>query len=291
MSRTVGFVGVGAMGGPLARRLLSAGFRILVHDRDAAAAAALGALGAEVADTLDALAPAEIVCACLPTPYAVREVAGALPAPAPGASRIWIDCSTTGPAIAREVAAGLAARGIAALDAPVSQGQGRSLSLYVAGAPEVVAAARPVLDVLGDRVFVVGAEPGLGQMLKVVNNLLNFVAFAATCEAAVLGVKAGLDPVQMMAAISHGSGRNSSTDGKFPSAVLTRRFDWGAPTTIAAKDIALCLAEADRLSLPMPLGAATEQLYRIWMADHAEEDFTTLIRMMEGWGGVEVRAP
>lgn len=290
MSRTVGFVGVGAMGGPLARRLLGAGFHILVHDRDAAAAATLGKLGAEVAETLDALAPADIICGCLPTPYAVREVAAALPAPAPGGTRIWIDCSTTGPTIAREVAAVLEARGIAALDAPVSQGQGRSLALYVAGVPDVVMAARPVLDVLGDHVFVVGEQPGLGQMLKVVNNLLNFVAFAATCEAAVLGAKAGLDPVQMMAAISHGSGRNSSTDGKFPSAVLTRRFDWGASTTIATKDIALCLAEAGRLGIPMPLGAATEQLYRMWMADHAEEDFTTLIRMMEGWGGVELRA-
>ena len=112
------------------------------------------------------------------------------------------------------------------------------------GAPEVCEALRPVLGNIG-KSFYIGDKPGMGQMMKLINNLLSATALAATSEAVVLGVKAGLDPAVMIDVINAGSGRNTASMDKFPRCILPRTFDYGFSLGLMYKDVDLCIAEAD----------------------------------------------
>jgi 3-hydroxyisobutyrate dehydrogenase-like beta-hydroxyacid dehydrogenase len=195
--------------------------------------------------------------------------------------------------VAKQVAEGLAARGIVALDCPVSGGlagaeQG-TLALMVSGNPATFEALRPVLAVLG-KIFFIGDQPGAGQMMKLTNNLLAAAALAITSEAMVMGVKAGLDPSVMCDVFNVSSGRNSATQDKFPRSVITGTFDFGFATGLSYKDVRLCLDEAEALGVPTPVGAAVRQMLSITNALYgAESDFTSMVRPIETWAGVEVR--
>ena len=183
---TIGFIGVGRMGGPMVGRLLDAGFKVTAFDTSADALKAVAAKGADTVSSAAAVASAaDVILVSLPRPDIVRAVALDPGGIVDGARRtIFVDLSTTGPQTAKAVAAALAEHGVTAVDSPVSGG-----------------------------VFYVGAEPGMGQTMKLVNNLLSATAIAATSEAMVLGVKAGLDPATMLDVINAGSGRNTaSTD-------------------------------------------------------------------------------
>src|SRR5438309_10206442 len=107
----------------------------------------------------------------------------------------------------------------------------------------------PLLKVFG-RVFYIGERPGMGQTMKLANNLLSATAMAISCEAMVMGVKAGLDPKVMVDVINAGSGRNSATQEKFPRSILPRTFDYGFATGLMYKDVKLCLEEAQALDVP-----------------------------------------
>ena len=147
---------------------------------------------------------------------------------------------------------------------------------------------RPLLDVLG-RVFFIGESAGMGQTMKLVNNLLSASALAITSEAMVLGAKAGLDPTTMIDVINAGSGRNSATQDKFPRCVLPRRFDFGFATELLYKDVRLCLAEGETLGIPMIVGSAVRQLISIAKATQGpNSDITEIVRSIEQWAGVEV---
>jgi 3-hydroxyisobutyrate dehydrogenase-like beta-hydroxyacid dehydrogenase len=295
MERTLGFIGLGHMGAPMARRLREAGFRLTVHDlrREAVEeAASAGAVVAgsprEVADTN------EVVLASLPTPLVVRDVVlGDRGVVAGSKVRTFVDLSTTGPKVAQEIAAALGGRGITAVDAPVSGGvKGASkgtLAVMVAGPRASFDALQPALAVIG-KLFYVGAEPGMGQTMKLVNNLLSATALAITSEAIVLGAKAGLDPGVMLDVINAGSGRNTATLDKFPGSVLDRSFKYGFATGLMRKDLRLCLDLADAQKVPMWVAAAVE---RLWFQAECEmgpqSDFTQIVQCVERWAGVEVK--
>src|SRR5262249_9200880 len=155
-----------------------------------------------------------------------------------------IDLSTTGARMAREIAAAFAAKGITAVDAPVSGGVagaiGGTLALMVAGPRGRLADPEPILKPLR-QLFFVGEAPGMGQTMKLANNLLSATALAATSEAIVFGVKSGLDPATMVAVINAGTGRNSASQDKFPRAILPRTFNSGFTTGLMYKDLTLCL--------------------------------------------------
>jgi len=267
---------------------------VCVLDRDAAAVRRARAAGASVARSPNELASrCETVFVCLPTPDVVRKVALDGDGLVAGTSiRTYVDLSTTGTAVASEVAASLAARGIACVDSPVTGGiRGATegtLAVIVAGAPGTVKRLRPALECFG-RIYVVGPQPGQAQTLKLINNLLGAVALAASSEAFVLGAKAGLDPDVMLAVVNAGSGRSAATQEKFPRSILTRRFDHGFPIELYCKDIRLALAEADRLGITMWVGNAARQIYEHARSQDGDgKDFTSVIRTLERWAGVEV---
>jgi 3-hydroxyisobutyrate dehydrogenase-like beta-hydroxyacid dehydrogenase len=293
---TLGFIGLGTMGGVMASRLLEAGHGLTVFDANPAAVEALTTKGAVAAAGASAVASAaEIIFASLPTPDVVRAVALGDDGVAKGKKvRIFVDLSTTGPRVSGEVAAGLAARNIVLVDAPVSGGRGGAIKgtlAVMAAAPR--AAFDEVESFLGvfGKVFYVGEKAGLAQTMKLVNNMLSVAALAITSEGMVMGVKAGLDPQTMLDVINVSTGRNSATVDKFPRAVLPRTFDFGFATGLSMKDIRLCLQEADAMGVPMPVGSAVQQVLSITNAMFGpQSDFTSICKLIEQWGGAEVKS-
>jgi 3-hydroxyisobutyrate dehydrogenase-like beta-hydroxyacid dehydrogenase len=141
------------------------------------------------------------------------------------------------------------------------------------------------------KVFYLGEKPGLGQMMKLANNLLSATALAITSEAMVLGVKAGLDPKVMLDVINAGSGRNSASQDKFPKSILPRTFDFGFANGLMYKDVKLCLEEASALGVPMWVASAVRQMWLLACTQMGpEQDFTTIVKCVEQWADVEVGA-
>jgi 3-hydroxyisobutyrate dehydrogenase-like beta-hydroxyacid dehydrogenase len=288
----LGYVGVGKMGGPMAERLIAAGHELLVYDTREAAVAPFVARGARAAASLSALArEVEMVLVCLPSPDAARQVSQELAATG-SKVRIFVDLSTTGPRVAAEVAAALKQKGITACDSPVSGGvagaKKGTLAVMLACPKDLREMLQGLLAPLGT-VFYLGERVGLGQTMKLANNLLSAAAMAITSEAIVMGVKAGLDARQMIDIINAGSGRNTATDGKFPRSILPRTFDYGFSNGHMYKDVKLCLEVAEESGVPMWVGAAVRQLWA-YSANHngPDADFTTVIKCIEEWAGVEV---
>jgi 3-hydroxyisobutyrate dehydrogenase-like beta-hydroxyacid dehydrogenase len=290
--RTVGFVGLGAMGAHMVARLLDAEHDLAVYDTRAAAMEPHVARGAIACESAVAVADAAAtVLVSLPTPGVVREVAGELARG--GAMRAYVDLSTTGPEVAAEVAAQLEAGGVACLDAPVSGGvagaQAGTLTIMAAGDEALFESLRPLLEALGRNVVLVGAEPGQGQLAKVLNNLLSASAIAITGEALALGVHGGLSARTLLDVFNSSSGRNTASADKFPKHVLPRTFGAGFRLELMHKDVQLCLAEARRQGVPMALGGAVGELWSR-AADAAADgaDCTEVVRMLEADAGVVV---
>ena len=287
----LGFIGVGRMGGPMARRLLEAGHGLTIYDTSEAALAPLLERGAERASSPAQVASAaETVFASLPTPDIVQAVAGAVAAG--NRIRRFVDLSTTGPRVAAAIGESLAAAGITAVDSPVSGGvagaEKGTLAVMVSGDRASFDGLRDTLAVFG-KPFYVGERPGMAQTMKLVNNLLSVAALAITSEGVAMGVKAGLDPRLMCEIINVGSGRNSATQDKFPKAVIPRSFDAGFAIGLSYKDVRLCLEEAEALGVPMVVGSAVRQLLGIAKATQgADADFTTIAKCVEEWAGVEI---
>src|SRR5688572_15244183 len=295
MSEHLGFVGVGRMGGRMARRMIQAGHKLTIYDTSDAVVKPLAEMGAERADSPAAVASAcEIVITSLPTPAVVHAVALGPSGIAEGTRvKIFIDMSTTGATYAKKIAEALAAKGIVAVDAPVSGGlagaEKGTLAVMVSGPDELLPRLKPILEPCGT-VFFVGRKPGLGQTMKLLNNLLSATALAISSEAVVMGVKAGLDAQQILDVINAGTGRNSATADKFPRFVLPRTFNAGFAIGLFNKDIRLCLEEADALGVPMVVGTAVRQLMAITLASEGyDADITEIVKPVERWAGVEVK--
>ena len=292
MSENIGFIGLGNMGAPLASRLIDAGYRLVVHDARAGAADALVAKGALATDSPAAVAAsAKTVLLSLPTPEIVHAVALGARGIADGDQvKTVVDLSTTGAQMARRVAASLAERGIAWVDSPVSGGVAGALKGTLAvmvSCPKPAFGALETLLANFGRVFFIGEAPGMGQTMKLCNNLLSATALAAASEAVVMGVKAGLDARTMIDVINSGSGRNRATEDKFPRAILTRSFDFGFSTGLMTKDVRLCLEEAEALGVPMLVAGAVGQLWiQAEQALGPDTDFTRIYQMLETAAGL-----
>jgi 3-hydroxyisobutyrate dehydrogenase-like beta-hydroxyacid dehydrogenase len=295
VSEAIGFVGLGNMGAPMAGRLVAAGHPLVVFDVNAAACESLVAQGARAAaSAVEVASRTGTVFMSLPTPDIVQKVAldsGGL-IEGRGIERI-VDLSTSGPRVAAHIAGALAERKIAFVDAPVSGGvagaRAGTLAVMAACARTDFEQLQPLFQVLG-KAFHVGTRAGLGQMMKLVNNLLSGAALAITSEAMLLGAKAGLDPDTMIEVINAGSGRNSASQDKFPKAILPRRFDAGFATRLMYKDLKLCLEEAEALGLSLWVASAVKQL---WLSTFNEigpdQDFTTIMQCVERAAHFEVR--
>lgn len=291
----LGFVGVGRMGIHMAGRLLEAGYGVTVCDPNETNVARLVQRGAKRAGSpAEVASAADIVLASLPTPDIVKSVALSMTGVAAGnKAKTFIDLSTTGPVATKEIAAGLKAKGIVMVDAPVSGGPGGAekgtVAIMVACQKELAETLRPIFETIG-KMFWVGAEPGMGQAMKLVNNILSASAVTMSSEALVMGAKAGLDADTMIAVINSGSGRNTATEDKFPRCVLTRRFDFGFSVGLMHKDVKLAVAFAESLGVPMIVGNAVNQLLAITEANEGfDGDLTCAARTVEKWAGVEVK--
>ena len=230
---------------------------------------------------------------CLPTPEIVRLVALGEDSLSKGSKiKTYIDLSTTGPRTSLPVAEALAEAGIVALDAPVSGGVigavAGSLAVMVSGPHNDFGHHRPMLEKIGKNVFYVGAKIGMGQTMKLLNNLLSGTALAVTAEAVTLGIKAGLDPKLMIDIFNASSGRNTATETKFPNSVLTRKFNGGFGTGLMFKDVRLCLEEAEAQGVTMFVGSGTRQAWSFAMAQGTEtEDSTQIMEHYEALAAVE----
>ena len=291
---TLGFVGLGNMGFPMARRLIDAGHDVAVFDTRAEVLDAAAALGATAASSpRDVADRSETVLASLPSVQASLTVATGPDGVVHGSAvRTFVDLSTVGAGQAAHIHGVLAQRGIAALDCPVSGGvrgaQNGTLALMVSGARHEFDAVATVLEQLGRPIFI-GEKPGAAQTMKLANNLLAATTLSATAEAVVMGVKAGLDPAVMIEVFNAGSGATHASRDKFPRAILPRTFDFGFATGLMVKDLRLCLQEAAELGLALPVSEAVGQSWEAALLDQgADSDFTTIIRPIEDAAGVIV---
>lgn len=292
----IGFIGLGHMGGPMAHRLIDAGYQLVVHDIDETAVAPFldrGAIGAaspqKVADA------AQTVLMSVPTPAVAREVALGDSGVVRGACvERLVDLSTVGAPTAQTIAQGLAAAGVQTVDSPVSGGvngaAAGTLALMVACPAAEYDAVGGVLAVLG-KTFHVGTNPGQGQVMKLLNNYLSAAALATSTEALVVGAKAGLDPQLMVDVLNVSSGRNSATLDKIPRAVLPGTFDCGFAIGLMCKDLRLFAAQAEDLKVPLWVGTPIRTLYQ-HASDQlgSEVDLSCIVQPLEQWSKTQVRS-
>jgi 3-hydroxyisobutyrate dehydrogenase len=289
---TIGFLGLGQMGAPMAERLLAPDVRLYVYDPRPEAMLPFAQQGAVACSSPAAVAAeAEIVFACLPSgkvsEAVAAEVAGG------GAVRLYADMSTIGRETMERIAAMMDARNIGFVDAPISGGppgaRAGTLAMLAAGAPDAVAALKPWQLRIGKSVFVIGDRPGQAQVMKLVNNLLFAANLIAAIEGFAMGAKAGLDADTMLAMVNAGTGRSMATE-RVLEEIISGRFAFGAAITVLDKDVRLGLAEATALDVPM---WTLEQAARVWRFAASQgagaQDLSTVARFMEDWAGADIR--
>jgi 2-hydroxy-3-oxopropionate reductase len=272
----------------MAGKLLDGGHQLTVFDIREAAMQPLLERQAHKATSPKGLADrCETVFVSLPTLAAFRAVAFGPDGLTHGnAMKLLVNTCTIGVPFVREIEQAMAARGVTVIDCPISGGppgaRAGTLSVMVSGDPAAINRIRPMISLWGRTITVAGDKPGAAQVLKLTNNILSAVALAATAEAFVMGAKGGLDPEVMLAGINAGSGRNSATEAKFPAAVLTRSFDYGAEMHILMKDIDLAVAQGEELGVPMWVCEAARLVFKHAMhKGAAKEDLTAIVKYVE----------
>lgn len=290
----IGLIGLGNIGQHFATRLLAAGHDLVVHDRNAAAQERFVAKGAKGAAGAKELASrVEIVLLCLPIPRVVADVAAEV---AQGEKvRIVLDLSTTGPSVTKDVDALLKAKGIALVGAPVSGGTANAekgaLAVMPAGPSQAYEEVEPLLRVIGNKIFYLGADPTLGQTMKIINNTLYATSMIASLEALVYGVKAGLDAKTMLDVVNVSSGRSFATLERIPQCVLDRSFPVRFTTELLHKDVKMCIDEAEKLGAPMLVSQTARQFLAFAMTQgDGDKDNVYPIRHFEQWAGVQFGA-
>jgi 3-hydroxyisobutyrate dehydrogenase len=296
---TVGFVGLGNMGWPMARHLRAGGVDLVLHDARAGRAATFAAEhGGRVAIDLAELAHAsEVVITMLPNGNVVREVvlgAGArnlLEGLGPGT--ILVDMGSSDPRIYAEIEPALRRRAALLVDAPVSGAvsgaEAATLTIMAGGDGEVIDRVMPLFALVGQRVFRTGPL-GSGQAMKALNNLGSAGCFLLTLEILLIGQRFGLDPQLMTEILNVSTGRNNATDKKIIPHVLSRRFDSGFALALMSKDLTTALGLAEATTTPTILGAPTLDAVRQALAAlGGEADHTALARWLEDRVGTELR--
>jgi 3-hydroxyisobutyrate dehydrogenase len=294
----VAFVGIGAMGYPMARRLAERGFPLLVHDTDARAARRLTGFPAVAAATRAAdFAGRDIVITMLPDGAAVRECllgargeAAIADALQPGAT--VIDMSSSAPQGTVELAGRLAERGLRLVDAPVSGGVPRAeqgtLAIMAGGDAGDLDRVTTVLDVLGSKIFHVGGV-GAGHAMKALNNMLSAAGLAVAVEVLAVGKRFGLEPRSMLEVLNSSTGRNNSTENKIAQQVFSRSFSSGFSMRLMVKDLLTAMDTAHQTQTPVPVSAACLELWKAALHDLGDDpsaDHTAIARYVEERAGV-----
>ncbi|PWR23410.1 3-hydroxyisobutyrate dehydrogenase [Zavarzinia compransoris] len=291
----IAFIGLGNMGGPMARNLVKAGHSLAVFDLSTAAVEALVAEGASAAASpSEAARGAEVVVSMLPAGAHVKSVyaaeGGVIDSIAKGS--LLIDCSTIDVASAREVSAVAEKAGIDMVDAPVSGGVGGAaagtLTFMVGGSDAAFERAKPILDAMGKTIVHAGG-PGNGQAAKICNNMLLGISMIGTCEAFALAEKLGLDAQKLFDISSKSSGQCWSmtsycpVPGPVPASPANRDYQPGFATAMMLKDLKLAQEAAAKVGAATPLGNQAASLYTLFdAAGKGGVDFSGIINLLRG---------
>lgn len=282
----VGFVGLGNMGMPMARRLPAGGYRVVGYDASAE-------IMREIAG-LDGFTPApgitelgtDMVLLCLPDSDVVEHVllAEGLLDSVPSGGMV-IDMSSSDPARTRALAARAADANVTLIDAPVSGGvagaRAGTLTIMVGGPPEAFDLARPVLAAIGKRVVHAGGV-GAGHAVKALNNLMSAAHLVVSSEALIAGRRFGLDPAVMLDIVNGSSGRSGSTENKWPNYVLTGKFDAGFSVRLMVKDMRLALGIERATGTPSAVSEAALAAWEAALGDlPGDADHTEIARWLD----------
>lgn len=286
----VGFIGLGHMGGPMSRNVLAAGHDLVVYDVREEAAAGLVAAGAAWAGSPRlAAAGREAVITMLPAPRHVEQVLlgenGLLDGLAAGS--IWMDMSTSVPAVADKVRALAEPRGIAVLDAPVSGmatgAQAGTLQIFVGGSEDSYRRVRPLLEAMGDpdRIIHVGGN-GAGYTVKLMINLLWFAHLTATAEVLTVGVRAGVDLAMLRTCLLASPAASNFLERDVLSVLERGDYDESFALALACKDLGLAVDLARETGVPAEVSALVEQIYRRARAQYGDNGGEMLpIKLLE----------
>ena len=291
---TIGFIGLGQMGAPMVRNLIAAGYRPVIHNRSRAVVDAVTAEGADPADSAREVAErVEILFTCVGYPADVERVylgeGGAIEGARAG--QVFCDLSTVGPETHHQIAARLTEKGVGYLDAPISGGtsgaQAGTLTIMVGGAAEHFERVRPMLDVMGQNIHLVGPT-GAGATIKLVNQMMNLVNALGAVEGLILATKAGIDPELAHEILRTSSGASRSLDAVAQSG-LTRNFEPGFQADLMHKDVSLAVSLGRQLGVRLLSGALAEQLMQeARNAGFGKKSFTAPLLVQEKLAGVEV---
>ncbi len=291
----VGYIGLGIMGKPIARNILKAGFPVVVHNRSRAAVKELAAEGAgEAFSPAEVAASADIIFTNLPDSPDVEAVVlgpnGIMETARPG--QIYVDNSTIRPSTARMIAVKLAAKGVQALDAPVSGGdigaRDATLTIMVGGNEGALEKVLPVFKAMGKTVTHVG-ESGAGQVAKAANQIMVAAQMAALGELLILSQKSGVDPQKVVQAIKDGAARCWALDVKTPRLFSGNRQP-GFKAYMQAKDMNIVLETAREYGVPLPATAVTTQLFEAMLQmNMADLDNSAVIGVIEALAGIRLR--
>lgn len=289
----VGFVGLGAMGLPMARNLARAGHRVRGFDVSPAARAAFAEPTGEACETAALAAEGAEVLALMVATAAQAEAVldEALPALPPGAAVVLH--STVPPRFAEDLGERLERAGHPFLDAPVSGGtvgaEAGKLTVMASGPPAALQAAEPLLAAVAGKTYRLGDRPGVGSSVKMVNQLLAGVHIAAACEAMALGARAGADARTLFEVISGSAGSSWMFGNRVPH-ILDRDFTPLSAVEIFVKDLGIVLDSARELRFPLPLAAAAHQQFlAAAAAGLGREDDSAVVKVYERLAGIEVR--
>ena len=289
----VGFIGIGAMGEPMALNLIKAGYQLTVYARRAEAAAALVKAGAALAAPPAAVARASAIVVTMGTTAADCEqvtlgAQGIIEGAAAGA--VVIDMATISPLAARRIAEALAARGIEHIDAPVSGGpmgaRDGTLSIMAGGADAVFARVKPLFEAMGKTILHMG-DHGAGQVTKACNQLSLTVTLQGVAEAINLAARCGVDPVKVREAMLGGFAASRVLE-LFGKRMVERDFEHGVDARFYHKDLNIVLGLTHELGLPSPAAAVTlQQINALVGRGGAYSDFSRMIEVLEQAGGAK----
>ena len=277
---TLGFIGLGNMGGPMCANIAKAGrWPMIVFD--AAGTAERAPAGATVAGSVaDVAARADTILLSLPDGKIVAAVADEIAAAPDRRVTTIVDLSTVGVVAAKSIGASLDRQGLVFVDAPVSGGRAGAIAATItvmcAGATDTIAMLTPVFKTMAGNVIPVGAQPGQGQAMKLMNNFLSSVAMAATSEAVHFGISQGLEMKTMLDVLNVSTGRNTATSDKFPNRIATGTFDAGFAMPLMSKDVALYYENADAAGTVTKLGTAVAEIWRDAVEALPDADFTRI---------------
>lgn len=286
-AQTLGFVGLGRMGGPMSGRLVAAGHPLVGFD--AAGTPERLPSGARGAESVgEVAARADVVFLSLPNGAIAKAVCGQIAAVGDRRTGTIVELSTIGIAAARACAELLLAAGVTYVDAPVSGGVAGagsgSLAMMVGAPAPIFEALEPLLAVLARHRFRMGDAAGQGQAMKLLNNYVSAAALAATCEAVVFGERVGLEPARMVEVLNVSSGRSAASQDKLPRSIVPRSYDFGFAGALMAKDVTLYLENADQADVPHQLAAAVAAIWQRFNAAYPDADFTYLHKYLEDGG-------